>query len=101
MTAPTHAGKTALVTGGTAGIGFHIAAALARLGMEVLVTGRDPDRAQAALTQLRSHAGHDDVHALLADGASIRENVRLAQEVERRVGHLDVLVNNVGGGALM
>ena len=32
MTAPTHAGKTALITGGTAGIGFHIAAALARLG---------------------------------------------------------------------
>jgi NAD(P)-dependent dehydrogenase (short-subunit alcohol dehydrogenase family) len=99
MTDQTRAGKTALVTGGTGGIGFHIAAALARLGMGVLVAGRDPDRAQAALIQLRSDAGHDDVHALLADGASIRENVRLAQEVERRVGDLDVLVNNVGGGA--
>jgi NAD(P)-dependent dehydrogenase (short-subunit alcohol dehydrogenase family) len=99
MTARTHAGKTALVTGGTAGIGFHISAALARLGMRVLVTGRDPDRAQAALAQLRLHAGHDNAPALLADGASIRENIGLAQEVERRVGRLDVLVNHGGGGA--
>jgi NAD(P)-dependent dehydrogenase (short-subunit alcohol dehydrogenase family) len=88
----------ALITGGTAGIGFHTAAALSRLGMPVIVTGRDETRGRRAVSELRSQAGHDAVDLIVSDAFSIRENVRLADEVSRRVEGLGVLINNVGGG---
>jgi retinol dehydrogenase-14 len=88
----------ALITGGTGGIGFHIAAALARLGMPVIVTGRDESRGRSAVSNLRMHAGHDAVELIVSEASSIHENVRLADEVTRRVGRLGVLINNVGGG---
>lgn len=89
---------TALVTGGTAGIGFHTAAALSRLGMPVIVTGRDENRGRHAVSALRSQAGHDAVELMVSDASSIRENVRLADEVAQRVERLGVFINNVGGG---
>jgi NAD(P)-dependent dehydrogenase (short-subunit alcohol dehydrogenase family) len=91
--------RTALVTGGTGGIGFHIAAGLARTGMHVLVTGRNSATGHKAVEQLKQQAGHTAVELLLADASLVRENVRLTEQVSRRLGHLDVLVNNVGGGA--
>lgn len=93
---PSH--RTALVTGGTGGIGFHIAAGLARTGIHVLVTGRNPATGHEAVEQLRQKAGHNGVELLLADASLVRENVRLAELVRGRFGQLDVLVNNVGGG---
>src|SRR5262245_65890868 len=75
---------TALITGATAGIGFHTAAALARAGMRVLVTGRDEERGQRAVSQLQGHAGHADVELIVADGLSIRESVFVAHEAVGR-----------------
>jgi NAD(P)-dependent dehydrogenase (short-subunit alcohol dehydrogenase family) len=89
---------TALITGGTAGIGFHTAAALARAGMRIVVTGRDEDRGRRAISELRSRAGHDGVEFVVSDALSVRENVHLADDVLRRKGSIDLLVNNVGGG---
>src|SRR5688500_14579978 len=89
----------ALITGATGGIGFHTAAALARAGMHLVITGRDAARGREAVAQLREQAGHDGVDLILAEALSIRENLFVAEEVVRRVGHLDVLVNNVGGAA--
>ena len=90
---------TALVTGATAGIGFHVAAALARGGMRVLVTCRDEGRGRRAIAELRSHAEHADVDVIVADALCVHDNLRLANDVARRMSHLDVLVNNVGGAA--
>ena len=87
---------TALVTGGTGGIGFHVAAALARAGSRVIVTGRDPGRGDEAVARLRHAAGHDGISLVLSDASSIRENIRLAGDVAGRFGRLDVLVNNAG-----
>jgi len=89
----------ALITGATGGIGFHTAVSLARAGMHVVVTGRDAARGQEAVSQLREQAGHDGVDLILAEALSIRDNLFLAEDVMRRTGHLDVLVNNVGGAA--
>lgn len=89
---------TALVTGGTAGIGFHTAAALSRAGMRTLVTGRHEERGRRAVSDLRQQAGHDAIDFIVADAFSVRESMRLADEVARRVGGLDLLINNVGGG---
>lgn len=88
----------ALITGGTGGIGFHIAATLSRLGMPVIVTGRDESRGRIAISKLRAQAGHDAVDLITSDALSIQESVRLADEVTRRVGRLGMLINNVGGG---
>jgi NAD(P)-dependent dehydrogenase (short-subunit alcohol dehydrogenase family) len=87
----------ALMTGATGGIGFHTAVALARTGMHVVVTGRDAERGQHAVSQLKGDAGHPAVDLIIADALSIGDNLFVAEDVVRRVGHVDVLINNVGG----
>lgn len=95
-------GKSALVTGGTAGIGLAIAQALAGEGCNVGVCGRDPEKLERALAQLKEQ-GVDAV-GLAADvtvGADAREFVDFCAN---RLGRVDILVNNVGGsvgGSLM
>jgi NAD(P)-dependent dehydrogenase (short-subunit alcohol dehydrogenase family) len=90
-------GKTALITGATAGIGFHTALELASRGARVFLTGRDEARGREAVGELRRRAGHAGVELMLADSLSLKETVALADEVLRRTSRLDVLVNNVGG----
>ena len=92
-------GKSAVVTGGTAGIGFYIALGLARLGARVIVTARNEARGSAAIAQLRAMAGHSDVELLIADASSVCANARLAEALTPRLSRLDILVNNAGGGA--
>ncbi|MFG1685809.1 SDR family NAD(P)-dependent oxidoreductase [Nonomuraea sp. NPDC049269] len=82
----------ALVTGGTAGIGLQIAGKLRAAGMTVLITGRDQPRGAAAAADL-------DATFLPADHLTIAGNLDLARRVREHVPRLDVLVNNVGGGA--
>jgi NAD(P)-dependent dehydrogenase (short-subunit alcohol dehydrogenase family) len=89
-------GKTVLVTGATAGIGFHTAASLAAMGARVFVTGRNEPRGLEAVSTIRHRAGHDAVDFIMADASSVSGNVSLADEVTRRAGRLDVLVNNAG-----
>jgi len=89
--------RTALITGGTGGIGFETATALARAGVHVVVTGRHAERGQRALSQLRERAGDESAELILADALSIRDNLFVAQATARHVGRLDVLINNVGG----
>ena len=79
------AGQTALITGGTAGIGLACARLLADAGAAVIVTGRDSERGQTALGQLPSTATF--IAADLADSASVTALVDQAGEV-------DILVNN-------
>jgi NAD(P)-dependent dehydrogenase (short-subunit alcohol dehydrogenase family) len=88
--------KVALVTGATAGIGFHTARALVTMGARVVVTGRDPARGQAAARQLAGQAGHDKVRFIAADHATVAGNRALAEQLAEQLDRLDVLVNNVG-----
>jgi NAD(P)-dependent dehydrogenase (short-subunit alcohol dehydrogenase family) len=67
--------------------------------MQILVTGRSKERGDDAVAAVRRAAGHDAVGLVVADALSVRENIRLADEVARRVPRLDILVNNVGGGS--
>jgi len=90
-------GRRVLVSGATSGIGKETARGLARLGAEVVVVGRSPDKTEAVVEELRQSTGNPRVASLLCDLSSIAEVRRLAAEVERRYGVLHVLVNNAGG----
>jgi len=86
------AGKVALVTGSTAGIGFAIAKALASEGAHVYVNGRTQQRVDAAMAAIRSHAATAKVDGIAADFSGSAG----AEAVIAKVPAVDVLVNNVG-----
>ncbi|MEU6269901.1 SDR family NAD(P)-dependent oxidoreductase [Saccharopolyspora shandongensis] len=81
---------TALVTGGTSGIGRAAAVALAGSGAHVVVSGRDQNRGDQAVEAIRAVGGTADFLATdLRDATS-------ARELADRAGQVDVLVNNAG-----
>lgn len=88
--------KNVLLTGGTSGIGFASARALARLGFSVTVTGRDPARGEAAVAALRDETGNPDIALLLGDLTSRQGVEALARGWRARGRALDVLVHNAG-----
>ncbi|WP_161881525.1 SDR family NAD(P)-dependent oxidoreductase [Deinococcus alpinitundrae] len=90
-------GKTALVTGGTFGIGRATAAGLARLGAGVVITGRSQARAEEAVEFIQRQSGSSDVSYLLADFLRPTEVRALAGAFIRTRSRLDILVNNAGG----
>jgi NAD(P)-dependent dehydrogenase (short-subunit alcohol dehydrogenase family) len=84
-------GKRALVTGSTAGIGFAIAAELAKEGAAVIVSGRTKERVEAAVEKLRPISS-GEVHGLAADlGTS--DGTR---EATTRFPEVEILINNLG-----
>lgn len=84
-------GKRALVSGSTAGIGYAIAAALAREGARVVVNGRTQAGVDEALARLRSETG-GEVQGYAGDLAS----ADVAQALASAVPDVDILVNNLG-----
>ena len=90
------ASRIAVVTGASAGIGLYTALGLARTGMRVVMTGRDPARTEAARRFVTERASGAQVEIALADFASLAEVRRLAAEILSRHDRLDLLVNNAG-----
>ncbi len=92
-------GKTALVTGGSRGIGKVVARELAREGVDLVICARNEAPLRAAAEELTAESGRRVV-PIVAD-TSVTESVeRLAREAVKALGHVDILVNNaavVGG----
>jgi NAD(P)-dependent dehydrogenase (short-subunit alcohol dehydrogenase family) len=86
-------GKTALVTGGSRGIGAMIARGLLQAGARVIVSSRKADELQAAAQEL---AKHGDCTAIAADVSSPDGVATLAAQVRERFPSLNILVNNAG-----
>jgi 3-oxoacyl-[acyl-carrier protein] reductase len=87
--------RIALVTGGTRGIGFGVAMALAKEGFDLCVCGlRTPEAAHDSLEKL--HKAGADVLYVRADIGSKADRATLLAAVEGRFGALHVLVNNAG-----
>ena len=89
-------GKTVLITGGTSGIGKASAVALAAMGANVVVVGRNPERGEAALEDIRAQSHSESVELILADLSVQSEVRRLADEFLEIHDRLDVLANNAG-----
>ncbi len=88
------AGRVAIVTGGTRGIGFAVARSLAEDGASVVVSGRDAARAAAAVKDLETTGA--EVLAVAADASRREDADRLVGAARERFGRIDVLVNNAG-----
>ncbi len=89
-------GKVVLITGGTSGIGKAAALELAKMGAWVVVTGRNRERGEEALVDLKAKSGSEKIELMLMDLAVQAEVRRLVEEFEERHDRLDVLVNNAG-----
>jgi NAD(P)-dependent dehydrogenase (short-subunit alcohol dehydrogenase family) len=85
-------GKTALVTGSTAGIGYSIALSLAREGAHVVLNGRTQARVDEALGKVRGELSRADVSGIAADLGTEEGVVKLTGELPS----VDILINNLG-----
>ncbi len=89
------AGKRALVSGSSVGLGEAIALVLADEGVAVAIHGRDADRARRVAASITGRGGHAIVvTGDLTDGAATRQ---IVEDSERLLGGVDILVNNAGG----
>lgn len=90
------AGRRVLVTGATSGIGAATAAGMADLGATVHVTGRDPDKLERTVADLRARGAEGTVVPHLADLTHLDQVAALADEVSGTGGRLDVLAHVAG-----
>ena len=86
------AGKTAVVTGGSQGIGLAIAKAYHDAGASVLIVARD----QARLDDAAGSIGGNRIFTCSADVSSDEGCDRVKEAIDRHLGHSDILVNNAG-----
>jgi NAD(P)-dependent dehydrogenase (short-subunit alcohol dehydrogenase family) len=89
-------GKTAIVTGGTSGIGLETALELARLGAKVTIVSRNAEKCAAVAARIGSETGNP-VSWIAADLSTLEGIVQAAMSFKQQHTHLHILVNNAGG----
>ncbi|SMG19825.1 SDR family NAD(P)-dependent oxidoreductase [Agreia pratensis] len=87
-------GRTAIVTGGSSGIGFAIAKSLALAGAATVVVARDKNRLDQAVADIREHGAR--IEAVVGDLSSRRGIHQSAEDAVALVGEPDILVNSAG-----
>src|SRR5690242_4387429 len=88
--------KIALVTGANSGVGFETAKQLAKRGATIAMVCRDEQRGEDAWARLAEVATGDAPELMLADLSSQAQIRNLADEIQGRYQHIDVLLNNAG-----
>jgi NAD(P)-dependent dehydrogenase (short-subunit alcohol dehydrogenase family) len=90
------AGKVFLVTGATDGIGKAAATAFAKRGAALTLVGRNREKAERVLAEMRAASGNAELSVLLCDLSRLADVRRAAGEFAAKHDRLDVLVNNAG-----
>jgi NAD(P)-dependent dehydrogenase (short-subunit alcohol dehydrogenase family) len=88
-------GKTALVTGGTKGLGFAMARALAEAGADIALCSRNADEATQAAREIAGATGRR-AEGFVADITNSQSVNHLAGNIQRSLGPIDILINNAG-----
>ncbi|MEO8521158.1 MAG: SDR family oxidoreductase [Acidobacteriota bacterium] len=95
---PKLSGRTAVVTGGSRGIGLAVAEALLAAGANVVITGRDQSHLREASAQLSKGGRAGRVHTEVADVGRAPEAASAITAAVTKFGGLDILINNAGVG---
>ena len=97
---PSQAGKLAVITGATGGLGFETALALAGANAEVILSGRNAQKGQDALRQIRAEQAHAKVRFEPLDLASLASVTDFSRRLNAESRPIDLLINNAGVMAL-
>ena len=88
--------KTILITGATDGIGKHLAKKLASQGHQIILHGRNPQKLELALQEVRAVSLRGRVSSYLADFSKLDDVYRFVEVIKRDFQSIDVLFNNAG-----
>jgi NAD(P)-dependent dehydrogenase (short-subunit alcohol dehydrogenase family) len=97
---PSQAGKLAVITGATGGLGYETALALAGAGSKVVLAARNPQKGDEALARIRAIHPGADIRFDLLDLASLASVAAFAERLAGEGAPIDLLVNNAGIMAL-
>lgn len=89
-------GKTAFITGGYSGLGQETARAMAARGAHVIVAGRDAEKADAAVEEIKQATGNDKIEAFVCDLGNQAQLAQAGKEARERFEKIDLLINNAG-----
>ena len=94
-------GRSAIVTGGSRGIGLATAVALRLAGADVLICGRSPDALDVAAARIATATASAPAGRVVTEPADVRrpeQTQRLVESAVERLGGVDILINNAGVG---
>ncbi len=90
------AGQTVVLTGATSGIGRATAVALAEMGPRMILLGRNPERCEETLGEIKTRTGRSDMELIRCDLASLAGIREAADAIVRASDRIDILINNAG-----
>ena len=93
---PSQKGKTFLVTGANSGLGLGTSKVLAKKGAKVIMTARNLQKGEDAITELKNEVPHADVELMQLDLADLSAVRDFTQAFKSKFEKLDVLINNAG-----
>src|SRR5436309_4168201 len=88
--------KVVMVTGANSGIGKAASIALAKMGATLVMVARNPERGEAARSEIVTKSGNNSIELLLADLSSLESVRQLVAEFRKKYSKLHVLINNAG-----
>jgi len=88
--------KTLLITGASSGLGLETARAVAHQGLEVILTARDPGRAESTAHSIHQETGNDRVQGMSLDLSSFQSIRSFSDEFLARFPRIDILIANAG-----
>lgn len=86
-----------LITGANSGLGFEAAKQLAKQGHEIILLCRNKEKGEAAVAEIKSFSGNQNIHLYTANLASQKSIEAVATQIKKDFTKLDVLLNNAGG----
>jgi NAD(P)-dependent dehydrogenase (short-subunit alcohol dehydrogenase family) len=89
-------GKTAIVVGGSKGLGFGMASGLAQAGANVVLVSRNQDQLDAAAAKMTSETSNENVVGFATDITSLDNINGLIDKVCNKFGQIDILINSAG-----